>query len=171
MRLKFLFVGAAASVIAAAPAAAQPDRPAPVVELSGGYAAFIDDGPIAHAVVAASARWYLSGRLSVGPEITYMIGPGSDRDLFLTGNLTVDLRAPGQGPRPRIVPYVLAGAGILRHTDSFFGETYAAHEGALTAGAGVRIRATPRVSIAPEFRIGWEPHTRLGVTVGYDLGP
>ena len=72
------------------PASAQ-SRPAAVVECPHGWAGFADDSVIHHSVVGAAARFICDAvrlRISVGPEITYLRGPGSDRDLIVTGNLT-----------------------------------------------------------------------------------
>ena len=143
---------------------------APAVEGTAGHAGFVDDGMIGHGLVGASARWSLTPRLGIGPEITYMVGPGSDRDLFVTGNVTWDLVrwAP---PRPgRVVPYVLAGAGFFRHSNRFGSTTFATTEGAFTAGGGARVWVTPRVYVGGEARIGWELHTRFAGTVGVQLG-
>jgi hypothetical protein len=148
-------------------ASAQSDSARSAIEVSAARGAFLDDAPIEHAVIGAAARWYVSSRLSVGPEVTYAVGPGSDRDLFVTGNLTTDLRR-ARGSR-RVVPYVLIGAGLMRHSDRFSGRTYASSEWAVTAGGGVRIAATRRLWFAPEVRVGWEPHVRVGVTIGYRL--
>jgi hypothetical protein len=162
-----LTAAVAGLLVVARPASAQSARPSPVVEISVARGAFLDETPILHGVVGGSARWYISRRVSLGPEVTYMAGPRSDRDLFVTGNLTVDLR-PAR-PAARFTPYLVAGAGLFRHSDTFSGQRYTSSEGAVTAGAGVRIAATPRLWIAPELRVGWEPHTRVGVTVGYRL--
>ena len=61
------------------------DRPPPAAELVAGWAGFVDDAMIHHGVVGGSIRWYLSPRVSVGPELVYMKGPGRDRDFFATG--------------------------------------------------------------------------------------
>ena len=162
-----LAAGIAVLLTTAAPASAQPDALAPVVEISVARGAFLDETPIVHGILGGSARWYVSRRVSIGPEVTYMVGPRSDRDLFVTGNVTVDLR-PARAAT-WCTPYLLAGAGFFRHSDTFSGQRYSSSEGAVTAGAGIRIGVTPRLWIAPELRVGWEPHTRLGVTVGYGL--
>jgi len=51
-----------------------------------------------------------------------MIGPRSDRDLFLTGNITFDLRRPGL----RTTPFLVAGTGLFRHMNSFGGRPFSA---------------------------------------------
>jgi hypothetical protein len=159
----------AGCLVFAGGALAQPS-PAPVVEAAGGYAGFVDDALIGHGVVAGQARWALTPRLSVGPEITYMVGPASDRDLFVTGNVTWDLMSRG-APRPGlVVPYVVGGAGFFRHSNRFGPATFASNEGTFTGGGGVRVWATPRVYVGAEARLGWELHTRLTATLGIQLG-
>jgi Outer membrane protein beta-barrel domain len=168
MRITALLVALMVSGLAAAPAAGQAHPSALVLEVSGAHALFLDDDPIAHAALGGSIRWYVTSRVSVGPEITYMIGPGTDRDLLVTGNFTVDFRDP-RGPA-RLVPYVLVGAGLFRHSERFGGQTFTSQEPGATVGVGVRFRVTPHLSIAPEVRLGWEPHMRIGATVAYRFG-
>jgi hypothetical protein len=146
------------------------NRSAPALEAAVGYAGFADDATIAHALVGAAARWQVTPRLSVGPEITYMRGPRADRDLVVTGNVTWDLM-PGAGGRPgRVVPYVLGGAGLFRHVDRFGAVSFASNEGAFTAGGGARVWVTRRVYLGGDARVGWELHTRVAGTVGVYLG-
>jgi hypothetical protein len=123
-------------------------------------------------VVGGAARWSLTPRLSIGPEVTYMRGPQDDRDLFVTGNVTFDL-TPAAAPRSGlVVPYVLGGAGLFRHFDRFGPQRlgFASNEGAFTAGGGARVWVTPRIYVGAEARVGWEPHARLAGTVGVQLG-
>jgi hypothetical protein len=158
----------AGCLVFAGRAFAQP-RAAPVVEAGVGYAGFVDDATIAHAVAAGAVRWHVTPRLSIGPEITYMKGPRSDRDLFVTGNVVWDL-VPGGGRAGRVVPYVLGGAGVFRHFDRFGATSFASNEGTFTAGGGARVWATRRVYVGAEARFGWELHTRVSGTVGVKPG-
>ena len=144
--------------------------PAPAVEFAGGYAGFVDDATIDHGVFGGAARWQVTPRLGVGPEITYMIGPRFDRDLFVTGNVTWDLVRFAPPRAGRVVPYVLGGAGFLRHFDRFGPNSFASSEGAFTAGGGARVWVSPRIYVGGEARFGWELHTRVGATVGIQLG-
>lgn len=158
-----------ACLAVAAPAAAQspdPPRPGPVVEGALGWAGFGDEGVIHHTVASAGARLYVSRRISLGPEVQYFVGPGSDTDLMLTGNVVVDLLAPPAGRRRRPTPYLLLGGGFFRHSDRFGSATFDSTEGGVTAGAGVRVWLTDRVYVAGDARLGWEPHVRLAATVG-----
>ena len=153
----------------ALPAFAQPAdrRPAPAAEFTLGYAGFVDEGMINHTVVGGALRFPLSPRVSVGPEVQYMIGPGSDRDFILTGNITFDLLPPNS----RVTPFLVAGGGLFRHSDKFASGTFASSEGAFTAGGGVRSWVSDRVYVAADFRGGWELHYRVAGTVGIALSP
>jgi len=159
---------AAGCLVLAGPAFAQPAAPL-VVEATVGYAGFVDDALIAHGLVGGTVRWSLTPRLSVGPEITYMVGPGSDRDLFVTGNLTWDLFRGAARPG-LVVPYVVGGAGFFRHSNRFGPDTFASNEGTFTGGGGARIWVTRRVYVGAEARLGWELHSRLAGTVGVRFG-
>jgi hypothetical protein len=157
-------------LMAAVPAAAQstgPSRPTAAVEVIGGYAGFIDESFVDHTVVGASARIHLSPRISVGPEVVYMRGPGFDRDLFVTGNLTFDLLVlPVEARRGTVNPFLVVGAGLMRHSDRFGTTTFASSEGAVTGGGGLRVWLTDRVYALGEFRLGWEPHYRVTGGIG-----
>lgn len=161
----------ASVVLAATGAAAEAGKPAPAIEGTAGYAGFVDEVLINHLVVGAAGRVHLTPRISVGPEVVYMIGPGGDRDLFVTGNLTVDLlRPPGSRPR-RVVPYLLAGAGLMNHREMFVSGPFFSNEVAVTGGGGVRVAIGDQWYVAPEFRLGWELHLRTAVSVGYRVTP
>jgi hypothetical protein len=169
MRSFMTAVGVAVAIAGFGGEASAQERPSPSLDVGGGWAGFIDDSMIDHAVVSGALRVHLTPRISVGPEITYMIGPDEDRDLFITGNLTFDfIRVERQMPLVR--PYVVVGGGYMQHRNRF-GDAFVAHEGAFTAGGGIRVRISDRLSVAPEARLGWEPHVRLGATVSFNLGP
>jgi hypothetical protein len=133
-----LFGGSPASAQAA------PDGRAPLVEGSVGYLGFIDEVLIDHLVVSGSARWYVTPRIAVGPEIAYLRGPGIDRDWVVTGNATLDLGPASAGRPRRAVPYVLAGGGFSRSRLQVGTGPFINNEGALTGGLGVRIGVGPR---------------------------
>lgn len=145
-------------------------RPAPVVEASVGWAGFGDEGIVHHTLLGAGARYYVSRRFSIGPELQYLIGPGSDRDLILTGNLVVDVLAPTADRPRRTTPYIVVGGGLFRHSDRFQSGTFTSTEGAFTAGMGIRGWTSDRVFLAVDARLGWEPHLRVAGTVGIALG-
>ena len=130
------------------------------VDVSGGHSAFADEIPVGHFTIGGGVRWSLTPKVSVGPEVVFMRGPGEDRDVFLTGKVIVDFM-PGR----LVSPYFVADAGAMLHGDQFPRGPYWSSEGAVSAGGGVRINVTPHISISPEFRIGWEPHARLGAVL------
>jgi hypothetical protein len=150
-----------------APAAHAQDAPArrppppTEVRVQTGWAAFVDDALLDHAVVGSSVRVYLTPRLSVEPELTWMRGPGDDRDLVLLGNLTFDIiRRPA-----RVSPYLTIGGGLLRHTNGNGFITWSTTGPHVAGGPGVTFELTPRASAFVEWRLGFEPHTR--VTAGF----
>ena len=139
------------------------------VEATAGMAGFVDDAVIGHGVIGVGTRTYLSPRVSIGPEFVYMRGPGSDRDLFLTGNITYEFGRPNT--RGRVVPFVVAGGGFMRHSNRFgAGPSFTSYEGAAIGGGGARWYVTDRLSIAGDWRIGWELHTRFAGQVAYSFG-
>jgi hypothetical protein len=157
----------------AAPLAAQsmaPSGRATALDFSAGYAGFVDDATIDHAMIGAAARVYMTRRLSIGPEVVFMRGPGSDRDLFLTGNLTYDMVGERGGRPPRVVPYWVVGGGLGLHQARVGRQGFRYTEGALTGGGGVRVWVNDRVSVAGDLRLGWELHTRVAASVGIALG-
>ena len=159
------------SLIAAAPAAAQvappaTDAPRVMVEGAGGWTGFADDSVIHHTLLGVAARYYLTRRISVGPELQHMVGPDSDRDTLLTGNIVVDLLAPTATRPRRTTPYVIVGGGLFRHTSRFASGSFTATEGAATLGVGVRGWVSRRVFVGADARLGWEPHLRLAGVVG-----
>ena len=164
-----VFIAVFAFGVAASPASAQGGSPAWRVEGHLGHAAFIDEEPIDHFVSGGAARYQLSPRVSIGPEVIHMVGPGDDRDLFLTGNAWFDLLGPSAGKPRRATPYLVAGAGLMRHQDEFFRD-FTSTEFAVTGGFGVRVMINDRWYVAPEARLGWEPHTRLSASIGYVFG-
>lgn len=170
MHLRAL-ITSALLLCAASPSQAQTDRPPASLEAVVGHAAFLDEEPIDHFMFGAALRYPISRRFNVGPEVVYMIGPGHDRDLFLTGNLWFDFVGPRADGVRRATPYLVAGAGLMRYSDRFAVSTFTAHEWAATVGLGVRIALGGRWYIAPEGRLGWEPHSRLSATVGYWFRP
>jgi hypothetical protein len=152
----------------AAPALAQSTGRAAAVELGAGWAGFGDEGLIHHAAVTGAARIPIAPGLGVGPELVYMIGPNDDRDLVLTGNLTWDIRKATA--TPRVVPFVVIGGGLYRHSDRFGAGSYSSTEGSFTLGGGFRIQVDERVYVAADARLGWEPHLRVVGVVGYRFG-
>jgi len=146
----------------------QPPSPSKAaIDVAGGYAGFLDDSIIGHGVVSTTIRYQLTRRVSIGPELVFMAGPESDRDLFITGNMVFDFRVRPAGSRAGSVsPFVVVGGGMMRHTNRFGGQASSYVEGAWTAGGGARVWVTERVYALGEYRVGWEPHTRITGGVG-----
>ena len=148
-------------------AAGAQSRPPVAVEGLAGWAGFVDESFINHGAVGGAARVHLTPRISVGPEITYMVGPGNDRDVFVLGNLIFDFVAPAPGRPTRVSPFLIAGAGLFRHSDGFGTRTFTSNSGTFVGGGGVRAFVTDRVYVAPDVRIAAEDlHLRLTVSVG-----
>jgi hypothetical protein len=144
-------------------------RPVAVIEGALGWAGFVDESVVHHTLLGGGARYYLSRRISIGPEVQFMTGPGEDRDLVLTGNLVIDaLGATAARPR-RTTPYLVLGGGLFRHSDRFGRQTFASTEGAFTFGPGMRVWLSDRAFVAGDVRIGWEAHLRLAAVVGVAL--
>jgi hypothetical protein len=78
------------------------------VDVSGGYSGFADETLIGHFTLAGGVRWNLTPKVSVGPEVVFMRGPGDDRDVFLTGKVIVDFM-----PARLVSPYFVADAGTM----------------------------------------------------------
>jgi hypothetical protein len=111
--------------------------------------------------------------LAIGPEVAYLTGEFDGLDashLSVTGNVTFDFVRNNR----RVVPYVAAGGGYLRQR-TLVGRgpgvpglaPFTSGEGTISGGIGVRVAISSRVFVAPEFRLGWEPTTRIVVIVGF----
>ena len=145
--------------------AAAQEFPGRVVEVSGGFAGFVDETIIPHGTLGAAVRWNLGRHFSVGPEIVYMNGGPEDQDLFLTGKVVIDFL------RDRAVsPYFVADGGLMVSRLTFVRTSdFWYREGAVSFGGGARINVSPRVFVAPEVRLGWEPHIRFTAIVGWRM--
>jgi hypothetical protein len=139
----------------------------PVVEVTAGWAGFPDEGIEGEALVGAGVRVPISPRVSIGPEIAYMRGENTIRDLMVTGNVWFDLVEDSPNQSVRATPFLVVGGGLFRHSSEFFGQTFSSNEGAFTAGGGARVWLGPSFYIAPELRIGWELHVRASVAAGF----
>ena len=150
------------------------EKPAPIIEAVVGRSSFIDEVWDQFTTIGGGARVFVTPRLAIGPEVAYLRGEFDARDtsnLSVTGNLTFDFIRDDH--KRRVVPYLAAGGGYLRQrtlVGSGPGSTalrpFTSGEGTLSAGLGLRIAVASRMFIAPEFRFGWEPETRIAVTVG-----
>lgn len=160
---RVLPLAALTSALLSAPSlAAAQSRPS--LEATAGWAGFVDEATIHHSVFGAGLRVPITRRLAVTPEVVYMVGPESDRDLMVTGDVVFDLASSA-----RVQPYVVGGLGAFRHREKFGGLTFSSTEPAFTAGGGIRVWLTPSLYLAPEFRLGWELHARASVALGFRL--
>jgi opacity protein-like surface antigen len=168
----FLSLGAVLGGVAE-PSLAQ-DKPAPIIEAVIGRSGFIDEVWDHFTTVGGGARVFVTPRLAIGPEVAYLKGEYDALDasnVTVTGNITFDFVRDER--RARFIPYFAAGAGYVRQktlVGSGPGSTalapFTSGEVTMSAGVGVRIAVASRVFIAPEFRLGWEPETRLAVMLG-----
>ena len=175
--LSYAFMSAALMLFCFIPALAQdeePPRPKAEIRLTGGASGFTSDtGRIPHAVGGGSLRIYVTRRVSIEPEFLYMRNSPNDQDYLTQVSAAYDI---GDSNR-RFVPYVVAGAGVLRHRSEFFGSDFVTGEPrvfdtsytslALSAGGGVKMFLTKRLFFAPEGRVGYQPSLRATVSVGY----
>ena len=154
----------------AAPTKVAPNaRPPAAIEFLAGHAGFADDATIEHSVFGGAGRIYVTPRLSVGPEITYMRGPREDRDWFFLGNLTFDILRPRAG-RPRTVsPFLIVGGGLSTHSDRFLSGTFRSSEGAFVGGGGTRVHVTDHVYGMVDFRIGSDLYYRITGGIGVTM--
>lgn len=151
----------------AAPAVAQ-DKPAPAAEVAVGAFLFPDDGEtVRKRFAGGNVRFYVSPRVSLGPEIAVVDGP-TQSHLMLTGNVTYDFIAGNPAP---LTPFVVVGAGLFRTREEFGRvQPFTHSEGGFTAGGGVRGSAGRYVFFGAEARIGWETHVRLNALLGVRFG-
>jgi hypothetical protein len=145
--------------------AAAQERPRIALELTPGWVGFADDGVVSEGLLAGSARFCLTPRLSVGPEISYISGRYHSH-FVLTGNVTFDFLGPSNGRPPRVTPFLVAGAGLFQTREQFFTGPYTSSEGAFTAGGGVKAHVGDNLIVGGEVRIGWEPHLRANGIIG-----
>ena len=147
------------------------DKPRPIVEAIVGRSGFIDEVWDYFSTIGGGARVFVTPRLAIGPEVTYLSGEFDASNLTVTANMTFDIvRDDG---RRRVVPYLAAGGGYLRQKTLVGGGPgstalvpFTSSEGTMSAGIGARIALGSYMFVAPEFRLGWEPETRIAVTIG-----
>ena len=133
------------------------------VEIGGslGYTNFVDDSALHHCVAGASARIRIVRGLGFAPELTYMYRSRQDRDFILMPNLVWEFRRG-----KKVVPYVIGGVGILNHRESWDHFDWNSTGRFISGGFGTKVFLNERFFVSPEVRIGWEPHIRVGVTLG-----
>ena len=147
------------------------DKPAPIVEAVVGQSGFIDEAWDYFGTIGGGVRLFVTPRLAIGPEVAYLSGELDASNLTVTANMTFDI-VPDDGKR-RVVPYLVAGGGYLRQKTLVGGGPgstalvpFTSSEGTMSAGLGARIALGSNVFVAPEFRLGLEPESRLAVTIG-----
>ena len=150
---------------------AQGDTASPKVEARATVGGIVFD-EVGQKVVGGSVRYYITKRVSVEPEVMYRRGSETDQDYLFQPNIAYDF-----GGSERLVPYVIAGAGVIHHEGSFSGfdfvtgapQTFDTSYTTWTAsaGLGVKIFVTKRLFVAPEGRLGREPALRGTISVGY----
>jgi len=168
-------LGTALTIAATLSGVGQPvlaqDKPAPIVEAVVGQSGFIDEAWDYFGTIGGGVRVFVTPRLAVGPEVAYLSGEFDASNLSVTANMTFDI-VPDDGRR-RVVPYLVAGGGYLRQKTLVGGGPgstalvpFTSSEGTMSAGIGARIALGSQMFVAPEFRLGWEPESRLAVTIG-----
>ena len=162
---KVLFLTALALSLPAAIAAAQEAHPR-AIEFSAGALVFADDGTVTEGMLGAAARYYVSPRVAIGPEILFVQG-NNHRHIIATGNLTFDFVTQAAGRRPAVIPFAVLGGGMFQTRDRAPRGGFTSSEGAFTAGGGVRGVVSERFLVGAEARIGWELHVRFNGIVGW----
>jgi hypothetical protein len=94
-----------------------------------------------------------------------MRGPEHDRDLAIQATAWFDLLTDNLARR--VVPYLVVSGGVTRQSARYASGLYASYEGAFSGGGGARINLSRRIYLAPEARLGWEPFTRISLSVGF----
>ena len=148
-------------LLLAASAHAQ-QKPRPEIKLTAGWVGFIDESWISHTVIGGSARFYVTRRIGVEPEILYMIGPGSDRDVTVIPHISFDFRS-----REKVRPYLIGGAGWMHHSQKIGPIRFSNNEWVGNGGVGVKFFLTPTLFVAPEFRLGFETIFRGAGSIGF----
>ena len=152
------------AIVLMTPLAAEARQAPASIEIAGGWIGFPDDGgTVDETLVGGAARWRLSPKISIGPELIYIQGDNHNH-FVATGNLTVDFNPDGS-----VQPFFVVGGGMFQSREEFFDDAFTSREGAFTAGGGVRGRITDRVSVGVDARVGWETHIRIGGLVSIRL--
>lgn len=136
------------------------------IEIGGylGFADFPDEASLYHFAAGAAVRFKIVGGLGFAPEFTYMYHSRQDRDLSFLPNLTWEFRRG-----KKVVPYVIGGLGFLQHRQTWDHFKWSSTTKFAEGGLGVKVFLNERIFVAPEMRIGWEPHIRATATIGYVL--
>jgi hypothetical protein len=145
------------------------ERPAPAAELALGWVGFPDEAIVSETLAGGTARWYVSPRIAIGPEVIYLHGDNHSH-FVLTGNLTWDLVNPSTGRAGQVVPFLVVGGGVFQTRETFFNGAFTSNEGAITAGGGVRALVGEAMTAGVDVRVGWETHIRVNGFIGFRFG-
>jgi hypothetical protein len=130
-----------------------------------GTSAFLDeDTPFDHSVFGGSIPIRLTKKLSIEPQFLYMNGPGSDRDITISGNVVYDLVT-----KDRASIFVVGGAGILSNTQRFSRGNFTANDWTANGGIGAKFFISEKFFVSPEFRFGTEPLLTVTAGIGYQF--
>jgi hypothetical protein len=155
-------LGMALTIAALLSGAGQPvraeDKPAPIVEAVVGTSGFIDEVWDYFGTIGGGVRVFVTPRLAIGPEVAYLSGEFDASTLTVTANMTFDIVS--DDGRRRQKTRVGGGPGSTALVP------FTSSEATMSAGVGARIALGSHIFVAPEFRLGWEPETRIAVTIG-----
>lgn len=128
------------------------------VKGSLGYTSFLDEAPDNHLLVAGSARFYITRKFSVEPEVQYLRRDSRHPDWVFVPNFTYDFKTG----RRTLCHHRPRRATKLR-------QQFQPHRRIYQWGQWGQALFTDRWFIAPEFRLGLEPHARLSAAIGYSF--
>ena len=128
------------------------------VKGSIGWTGFADEGIEDHLLTGGSVRLPLTRRFAIEPELLYLKGSGRHYDVVLIPNLV------WQWGRGTVRPYVTGGIGFMYSRGNF---GFSGNSSFVSGGFGAKVYLNDRWFLAPEARIGWEPHIRFSVGTGY----
>lgn len=135
------------------------------VRATFGSAGFVDDSSQGHRSVGGSARFYVTRRFAIEPEIEYMRLNRNHRDWLFLPNVSFDFRSLEK----RIIPYVIGGVGYLRISDGV-PRLFTVGSWVAEGGGGAKIYLNRGVFLAPEVRIGSELYGRATISIGHTFG-
>ncbi len=133
----------------------------------------LDSEPSPHFVVGAATRIHISRHWSIEPEFNFMRGSSNDHDYIFQPNVVYEFNRL----EDRVVPYLIAGVGVIRHKSVFQGSdfvtgapvtidtSYTRWSG--SAGGGLKVFVSKHLFVAPELRLGLQPTARATVSIGY----
>lgn len=142
------------------------ERPQVLAEFTGGWVGFPDDGLVSETVAGGTLSWFVSPRLSLGPEASVVQG-SHHRHILLAGNVMVHLAAPDER---RVTPYVVVAGGLFQSRFDRPAGSFTTRDGMIATGAGLRGFVSRRISVGAEARAGWETHLRVTGSIGVKLG-